>query len=287
MHEVAGCQVELTERTGKRLSFSSFGLSTVVTLFADCSIDAVLPYLPPSRSPVPGDDAERRYLIEPTPHSDPAAEPSFRVFFEARLLTQSPDLEDCFSALEGDLSMAIATDPRHGFIFVHAGVVSLGEGALLIPGTSRSGKSTLVDALVSEGALYFSDEFAVIDTGGIVRPYLRQLSLRAENSLSPGKKVSLQRFKGRIAVDPLPVTGILGCQYSAETGWDCHIATPGQGVLLLLENAVGAQLDPQRSMKILSQAAQGAKVVIGKRGEASEALVHLWRCFASSGAGEI
>ncbi len=288
MQVLGGCQVELSESSVKRLSFQSFGLSATVTLHGDVSSEAMLPYLPPNRAPVSGAGADRNYVIDHAYQNRSSNQPRYRVFFEKRLLAQSSDLEECFSALEGDLSMAIATDSRHGLVFVHSGVVSLGDGALLIPGTSRSGKSTLVDVLVARGALYCSDEYAVIDGEGLVWPYLRQISLRTENCLGSGKKVSMQRFEGRIAMasTPLPVTGILGCQYRAGSDWSCHPATPGQGVLQLLENAVSAQLDPGRTMKILSRAANGAKVKIGTRGEASDAVESIWRCFDSSNMGE-
>jgi hypothetical protein len=45
--------------------------------------------------------------------------------------------------------------------FVPAGVVALGRRALVIPGESFSGKSTLVRALVERGTAYYSDEYAV------------------------------------------------------------------------------------------------------------------------------
>jgi uridine kinase len=41
---------------------------------------------------------------------------------------------------------------------------------IAIPGRSFSGKTSLVTALVRAGAVYYSDEFAVIDRDGLVRP---------------------------------------------------------------------------------------------------------------------
>ena len=46
-----------------------------------------------------------------------------------------------------------------------------------LPGHSFSGKSTLVAALVRAGAVYYSDEFAVLDPDGFVHPYAKALSL--------------------------------------------------------------------------------------------------------------
>jgi len=66
--------------------------------------------------------------------------------------------------------------PAH--IFVHAGVVAVDGRALVLPGPSFSGKTTLVAALVRAGATYLSDEFAVLDADGRVHPYPKPLSIR-------------------------------------------------------------------------------------------------------------
>src|SRR5262249_55094696 len=63
-------------------------------------------------------------------------------------------------------------------IFVHAGVVEWRGQAILLPGRSRSGKTTLVTALLRAGAKYYSDEFAVLDDSGRVYPWPRPLRVR-------------------------------------------------------------------------------------------------------------
>jgi serine kinase of HPr protein (carbohydrate metabolism regulator) len=59
-------------------------------------------------------------------------------------------------------------------LFVHAGVVAWRGRAVLIPGASNAGKSTLVAELVRRGATYYSDEYAAIDAAGRVHPYARR-----------------------------------------------------------------------------------------------------------------
>ena len=64
-------------------------------------------------------------------------------------------------------------------MFVHAGVVAVDGRALLLPGGSFTGKTTLVAALLRAGAQYGSDEYAVLDEAGLVLPaYPRPLSIR-------------------------------------------------------------------------------------------------------------
>jgi hypothetical protein len=48
-------------------------------------------------------------------------------------------------------------------VFVHAGVVGIGGGAVVVPASSCQGKTTLVRELVLRGAVYYSDDFALVD----------------------------------------------------------------------------------------------------------------------------
>src|SRR5215213_8179122 len=64
--------------------------------------------------------------------------------------------------IESQLRTWIAVQAPNS-IFVHAGAVAHNGGAIIVPGESFSGKTTLVAELVRRGAIYLSDEFAVID----------------------------------------------------------------------------------------------------------------------------
>ena len=102
----------------------------------------------------------------------------FHVLYrDSKRLARSLDLEEIRRAFDRDLSMAVGAGARRR-IFVHAGVVSFEDGAILIPGKSFSGKTTLVRALVSQGGAYYSDEFAVLDSRGRVFPWAEALSIR-------------------------------------------------------------------------------------------------------------
>ena len=56
---------------------------------------------------------------------------------------------------------ASETTTRH--IALHAGATSLNQLGILLPGESKSGKSTLTLALLLRGCQYFSDEMAILD----------------------------------------------------------------------------------------------------------------------------
>ena len=59
---------------------------------------------------------------------------------------------------------------------MHAGVAVWNGAAILIPGRSHAGKSTLTKSLIDAGAVYYSDEFAPVLPNGFVIPYPKPLS---------------------------------------------------------------------------------------------------------------
>ncbi len=61
---------------------------------------------------------------------------------------------------------------------LHAGAVSLGEGAVLFPGASGSGKSTLTAWLTCQGWSYLSDEIVCLTGSGGLSGFRRALHLR-------------------------------------------------------------------------------------------------------------
>ena len=103
------------------------------------------------------------------------------------LLARSFDVDEVFESLESDLRLFVAELAKHR-VFVHAGVVGWKGQAIVIPGRSYSGKSTLVAELVRAGATYYSDEYAVLDARGRVHPFsshssfVRRVSLDKQRS---------------------------------------------------------------------------------------------------------
>lgn len=65
------------------------------------------------------------------------------------------------------------------YVYVHAGVVEWEGRALVFPGVSHAGKSTLTLAMVRAGARFLSDELLVFDpTTGCAVPYPRAMKIR-------------------------------------------------------------------------------------------------------------
>ena len=65
-------------------------------------------------------------------------------------------------------------------VALHAAAIEIGDGVVVLPGVSNSGKSTLAAQLVERGHGYLTDETVVIGTGDQrVRPYPKALCLEA------------------------------------------------------------------------------------------------------------
>src|SRR6185436_9805672 len=109
--------------------------------------------------------------------------------------------DDLLEQFESHLQLTVAEfAPRR--VFVHAGVVAWNGTAILIPGSSFSGKSTMVAELLRAGATYYSDEYAVIDEHGRVHPYPRELRIRSIESLWP-KRIDARTFGSQPGSKPL------------------------------------------------------------------------------------
>ncbi len=152
-------------------------------------------------------------------------------------------------------------------IFIHAGVVAHRGRALVMPGSSFAGKTTLVAALVRAGAVYYSDEFAVVDERGLVYPYAKPLSLRGDGEYRQTDH-EVESLGGSAGEDGVPVGAVVVTSYEAGADWRPERLSAGEGALALLENAVPARERPREVMRAVSRATDGAVVIRSDRGEA-------------------
>ena len=151
-------------------------------------------------------------------------------------------------------------------IFIHAGAVSHRGVAVVMPGMSFAGKTTLVAALVRAGALYYSDEFAVIDREGFVNPYPKALSVRTDGWMQIDQTV--ESHGGVTGEGRVPLGMIVITSYRADAEWSPQQRSQGAGAMALLANAVPARERSQEVMEVVSRAAEGALVIESDRAEA-------------------
>lgn len=182
---------------------------------------------------------------------------------------RSLDVEKVLQLFESDLQLYIAERAR-GRVFIHAGAVGWQGRAILIPGRSLSGKSTLVAELVKAGATYYSDEYAVLDARGRVHPYPRWLGFRHDGDAS-SQRVPVEWLGGVMGSRPLPVGLVVVTTYKQSARWRPRRLSAGKGALELLDNTVSIQRKPEAALPVLSRVASEAAILKGARGEAKEA----------------
>ncbi|HEV7747305.1 MAG TPA: hypothetical protein VGO56_20075 [Pyrinomonadaceae bacterium] len=190
-------------------------------------------------------------------------------------LARTSDLGSMFETLESDLRLFVAELATHR-VFVHAGVVGWKGQAIVIPGRSYSGKSTLVAELVRAGATYYSDEYAVLDSRGRVHPFSKPLELREEGKFAQ-TKITVAELGGQSGIKPLPVRLVLMTQFKNGARWRPRKLTAGRGVLEMLFNTVSARRSPERALATLQRVAAQADVLKGVRGNASDLIDALLR----------
>jgi hypothetical protein len=203
---------------------------------------------------------------------DPARSPvrPSRVYVGAARRARTRDLRHALAVLESELRQSLASRARHR-TFVHAGVVGFRGRAIVVPGRSRSGKTTLVAELVRAGATYLSDEFAVLDARGLVYPFAKRLSIRGVGGCDLHvERPSAEELGGRSAGGPLPVGLVVLASYRPGAEWQPETLTPGRAVIELLAHTVPARLRPAASLRALERAVAEATVLKAERAEAAE-----------------
>ncbi len=153
---------------------------------------------------------------------------------------------------------------------VHAGVVLWGGRALLLPGITHAGKSSLVAELLRRGATYFSDEYALIDLEGRVHPYPRPLLLR--NGSPEQFPVLPAELKARTGDAPAPVGWILSLEYLPESTWSVAAVSQSEALLILLRNTPHVLSESPDLVAVFQCAVAGACSHVGCRPDAEEAV---------------
>ncbi len=181
--------------------------------------------------------------------------------------------ENSVAFLQSRIRLTIA-EFAHSKVFLHAGAVGWQGKALVIPGRSFSGKSSLVAALVKKGALYYSDDFAVLDQDGLLHPFHKDLSLRGIEDKYRQIDFAVEALGGRYGGEPLPVGMVLitGFEEGNENRdvWKPEILSRGQGIMEMLAHTIPIRIKPKFSLEVLNKVTKRAIICKSLRGDASE-----------------
>jgi hypothetical protein len=262
------------------MSFSAYGLRFGLRSNEPAALEQATPHAPLGWQSLPTGEVDILYSLRRGLPDGREGQRNYHLLFcGSALLARSLEFPPLLEAFEKHAEFLTALRAQN-CLFVHAGVVGWRGQAILIPGRTLTGKTTLVKALVEAGASYYSDEFAVLDKTGRVHPYPAPLSIRGSNSLL-GVKTPVEALGGQAGVEPLPVGLIVATQYQPGARWRPRPLSPVQALLALMDNTVAAQREPQYTMPILRQAALGAKAIQSKRGEVERVARALLRRLAS------
>ena len=251
------------------LSVSAYGLRFGIQVNDPSIADGLPNHLPPSSKYEELSDIGRMYSLS-VEWDHQSGRQRYAVYLDRALLARYSTLQGALLAFEANVQLYVA-EMAPDRVFVHAGVVGCKGRAILLPGRSFSGKSTLVAELIRAGAEYYSDEYAVLDSAGGVHPYARPLSVRQAGG--PGVTKQPIHVAGAHATnDPLPVGLVVVSKYRSGGEWRPQRLSPGRGALALLANTVSARRIPDIVLARIHRVVAGAPVVASERGEASHAV---------------
>jgi predicted 2-oxoglutarate/Fe(II)-dependent dioxygenase YbiX len=252
--------------TDRALPLACYGARVLAVDGAGVGVLARLRALLPAQAHV-GEAAEPdvRYDLRAGVPGDPAGAAFWEVARNGQPRFRATTVEAVARWLRSDIDHQVAVHAR-GVLFAHAGVVGWRGRAILVPGRSMTGKSTLVAELVRRGARYYSDEYAVIDDRGQVHPYTRPLSLR--NGAGLGRAAPDEALEAITGLEPLSPALIVSTAYREGVAW-CPVAVTGaRAALPLVDNTVLASAEPARTVRLAAMLAPSVVMLQGLRPDA-------------------
>lgn len=224
----------------RSIVFEAFGVTAELSVPAGLDATGIEEVLPPTWVPGDPERVEERFELRDDSVARVRAEAEIR----AHVALHAPD-----------------------HVFVHAGVVVHEGRAIVLPGRSLSGKTTLVAALLRAGAAYASDEFAAVDSDGLVHPYAKPLSIRRPHSFEQ-TETAPEELDAATVEGPVRAGLVAITVHVPGAVWDPERRDGGRGALALVENTVPARHRPAQVLAAVSRVVSDAEVLEGPRGEA-------------------
>lgn len=261
------------------ISIRAYGVRIGLRVNKPGGLKGFLPVLPPAWKLMRTQLVDRMYsIIVKGPQRKGRL--STLVYADAELIARASEWDQAVDAFESDLQLYVAEMSPHR-LFVHAGVVAWRGKAVVIPGKSFSGKSTLTCELVKAGATYYSDEYAVLDARGRVHHYARPLSLRENGDLEKQRKYTIESLGGRAGYKAVPVGLVIVSRYKPGAEWRPRQLSAGEGALELIANTVSARREPEKVFSTLDLVVASAPVLKGFRGDASQLVDFIFKSLSA------
>lgn len=250
------------------IAFEQFGVRIGIRADSAELMALAVSRVPPASTPLASDEIDVLFSLT----GGTAARPGVRrytILYEGiSIQLRTLDRVALADGLDSAIHVALAERATE-WVFVHAGVVGWRGRAIVLPGATLSGKTTLVAALLREGAELYSDDRAVIDRAGLVHAVARPLSVRD----SPGARqqpFEAASFGASTGERPLAVGMLAFTKFEEGASWEPHAIPAGQAMLSLLEHASAVRTRPHEVLQILGRALAGVPAYRARRGDATE-----------------
>jgi len=251
------------------ISMQAFGVKVGLRVNDPATLQQLIARMPPGSQPISAKVVDQLYSVIGNTEPGHAKVRRFNLaYWNLDRIARTRNFADFLDAFESHVQLTVAEHATR-YIFVHAGVVGWNGQAIVIPGRSHSGKTTLVKELIRAGATYYSDEYAVIDRRGRVHPYARRLGLREPNS-PISKRMRAEDLGATVGEKPLRIGLVVSTTFAEGSLWRPRALTRGQGVLELLANTVSARTQPELALAVLPKSLEGSRIIKSRRSEASE-----------------
>lgn len=247
------------------IAFEAFGARIGIRT-ADSLASGLRPRLPPGARLISTEDCDTVYSVKSAPSGSGPDAAGFHLTRDGVAIRSSSSLAEISGELESDMHFHVALAARD-FLFVHAGVVQWMGRAVVVPGRTETGKSSLIMALTHAGAEYYSDEYAVLDREGRVHAYPKPLSQRRDGA--PPRLHPPEALGGRPEQPALPLGITVVTSYREGATWSPRPISGAQALMALFDNTVVARTKPDFALAVLAKAARGTGGLEGERGEAA------------------
>jgi hypothetical protein len=254
------------KRSLKKISIESFGVkieiaSDVISDFEDIK-NRLSKILPNGFSLIENGGQEHSFFIT-------VKDGTFELRKNDEIIADGAAPEVLLEILERHIRITIA-EFAVGKVFLHAGVVAIDGKAIVIPAQSFQGKTTLVAEMVKNGAVYYSDEYAVLDEDGYVHPFPKMLSMRGIIDDYNQLDLPVEDFGGVAGTKPIPVALVLITEYRKDAKWKPKKLSNGQGIMEILPHTLPIRNKPEFTLNVLNNVAERAIITKTKRAEADE-----------------
>lgn len=198
----------------------------------------------------------------------------YRVFLNGEQISSGPARWKFLKFFDGLLRVTVGEHAPKA-VFIHSGVVAWNGKAILLPANSFDGKSTLVTELVKLGAVYYSDEFAIVDEDGNIHPFARAINRRTDDGRFVPYEISLADLGASVGKLPIKCGVLFFTKFVKGSRWQPRVISKGEALLELIAFTLPIRVNPEFSLSVLNKLVDDAILLSGRRSEAKLSAIRL------------